>query len=476
MTRWFHSLHAQLFLWAVLPVTLAIVAVGFTGIYAHQQTMRDFVAERNEQLARLGARIVGDGLSHGAVSDDGGGLTEWLTSMVGDEDMGLVVLDGQGIVLAHPDRGLVGVSLAADPGVAIALSERNGSSVITGEDGGLVLVAYTGLEPADWVVIVAEPVEDLIGPILRLPSVAPIAAVAAGLISLLVLVFGWLTIVRPLQRLASAADQVTWGDYSAISGSVGGVQEVRDLHSSLGRMVERIRDYEAGVRDYLGAVTEGQEAERERLAHELHDGPVQELIALSQQAELAQHLLDRGESQRARVLLAETRQAELATVEGLRRVIRNLRPIYLEDLGLVPALQMLVAQAEDRTQAQVRFEPLGEARRYSPEVELAVYRIAQEALSNAVHHADARNIDVTLAHRAPGLTLSVVDDGRGFTPPSEASALTAGGHFGLVGMRERSARLGGTLDIQTSPGEGTRVTLRLPASRAERSGASAILP
>ena len=75
MRRWFRSLHAQLFLWAVLPVTFAIVAIGFTGIYAHQQTMRDFVAERNLGLARLGARIVADGLAHGVVGPDGAGLS-----------------------------------------------------------------------------------------------------------------------------------------------------------------------------------------------------------------------------------------------------------------------------------------------------------------------------------------------------------------------------------------------------------------
>ena len=462
MRRWFRSLHAQLFLWAILPVTFAIVAVGFTGIYAHQQTMRDFVAERDLALARLGARIIEDGLAHGAVRTDGTGLVEWLRLMLGTEEVDLAVLDAQGAVLAHPQPSLAGANVTVDVGAAVAQGQREGAVIVSGESGEPVLVAFAPLTTVDWTVMVSEPVGELIGPILRFPSLAPIAAAAAGLISLLVLAFGWLTIVRPLQRLAKAADQVSWGDYSAISRPVGGVQEVRDLHQSLAQMVERIQGYQAGMQDYLGAVTQGQEAERARLAHELHDGPVQDLIALGQQAEMAQHLLDQGQTARARALLDRTRQAEVASVENLRRVIGDLRPVYLEDLGLVPALRMLVAQAGGRTDARVKLEEAGAEQRYDPDIELASYRIVQEALSNAIQHAQARTIGVSVANRIDGLTLSVDDDGMGFTLPAKANALTSGGHFGLVGMRERAARMGGSLEIETAAGQGTRVTARLP--------------
>jgi len=97
--RWFRSLHAQLLLWAILPVTIAIVATGFTGIYAHQATMRDFVAERNLDLARLAARIVEDGLAHGTVDLDGGDLSDWLAVTVGDQ-IDLIIVDADGGVLA----------------------------------------------------------------------------------------------------------------------------------------------------------------------------------------------------------------------------------------------------------------------------------------------------------------------------------------------------------------------------------------
>jgi len=490
--RWLRSLHTQLFLWAVLPVTFVIIGLAFTGVYAHQREMRDFVAERDLALARLAAWMVEDGLAHGTVGADGSGLAAWMTPVVGSQPGAVIVVDGEGRALAHPVPQQVGVNLGTDPGVVAALEQRAGAIIVTGQDDEPVLSTFAPVGGTDWVVLVQESVEGLIGPILRLSSLAPIVAAGAGILSLLVLTFGWRTIVRPLQRLAQAAEQVSWGDYSAISidpsagRPVGGVQEVRDLHRALAEMVERIRGYQAGMRDYLGAVTRGQEAERARLARELHDGPVQELIALGQRAEMAQRLVERGEAEQAQALLEALRRAELETVGELRRLIGALRPIYLEDLGFLPALEMLVQQTAGRTPARVRLEKGASpvcpersrgkpvegaspepvegdtAHRCAPEVELAAYRIAQEALNNALQHAQAQNIVVCVRCDREELTLSITDDGVGFTLPPRPDLLTQAGHFGLVGMRERATRLGGALQVRTAPGEGTQVTVRLP--------------
>jgi signal transduction histidine kinase len=463
MRRWFKSLQAQLFLWAILPVTFVIIALAFTGVYTHQQTMRDFVAERDLALARLTARMVEDGLAHGVVGIDGTGLAAWMSQMVGDQIGTVLVVDGEGTVLAHPDPQRVGVSLQTDPGVMAALAQQEGAVVATGDGGEPAMTAFVPVAGTNWVVLVREPVEDLIGPILRFSSLAPIVAAGAGVLSLLILTFGWRTIVRPLQALAQAAGQVSWGNYSAIKHPSGGVQEVQDLHLALAEMVERIQGYEAGMQDYLGAVTQGQEAERARLAQELHDGPVQDLIALGQQAEMARRLVGRGETERAQALLEETRQAELETVDELRRIIGALRPVYLEDLGFLPALEMLVHQTAERIPTHVKLEKVGDVRRFAPEVELAAYRIAQEALNNAVQHAHAQNIVVRISYDPEGLTLSVADDGVGFALPPRPDVLTRADHFGLVGMQERATRLGGTLQIDTTPGTGTRITVHLPA-------------
>jgi signal transduction histidine kinase len=469
MRPWLRSLQAQLFLWAVLPITFVIIALAFTGVYTHQRTMRDFVAEWDLALVHMAARMVEDGLAHGVVGVDGGGLATWLQSLISGqpEAAALILVDGEGQALTHPDSQRIGTDLRGDLGVAEMLQRRSvpgqGEAIIvTDRSGEPVLVAFAPVRGTDWVILVQEPVQELIGPILRLSSLAPVVAVSAGVLSLLILAFGWRTIVRPLQQLAQAAGQVSWGDFSAISEHVGGVQEVQDLHWALAEMVERIRGYEAGVRDYLGAVTQGQEAERARLARELHDGPVQELIALSQRAEMAQRLIERDELERVQTLLQETRRAELETVAELRRIIGALRPVYLDDLGFLPALEMLVRQTAERTVARVWLEKGDTVHRCAPEVELAAYRIAQEALNNALQHAQAKNIVIRVRCDLDSLTLSVVDDGVGFTLPPRPDLFTQAGHFGLVGMQERVSRLGGTLQIHTVPGEGTQITAQLP--------------
>ena len=467
MRRWLRSLQAQLFLWAILPVTFVIIALAFTGVYTHQREMRDFVAERDLALVRMTARMVEDGLAHGVIGADGSGLATWLQPLISGqpETAVLIVVDGAGQALTLLDSERIGADLG-DLGVAEVLRQRplssGGTAIVTDGEEEPVLVAFAPIEGTDWAVLIYEPVEELIGPILRLSSLAPVVAVGAGVLSLLVLTFGWRTIVHPLQELVRAAGQVSWGDFSAISQPVDGVQEVRDLRQALAEMVERIRGYEVGMRDYLGAVTQGQEAERARLARELHDGPVQELIALGQRAEMAQRLVERGELERAQAVLGETRHAELKTVAELRRIIGALRPIYLEDLGFLPALEMLVQQTAERSTARIRLEKGDTVHRCAPEVELAAYRIAQEALNNAVQHAQAQNIVVRVRCNLEKLTLSVADDGVGFALPQRPDLFTQAGHFGLVGMQERATRLGGTLQIRTAPGEGTQVTVQLP--------------
>jgi len=462
MRRWIRSLHAQLFLWAILPVTFVIIALAFTGVYAHQRTMQDFVAERDLSLARMVATIVEDGLAHGVVDPDGAGLANWTSELLREQTATVLVVSDEGTVLAHPESQQVGADLSADDGVMAALAQREGAVVLTPDGSGPMMTTFASVTGIDWVVLVQEPVEELIGPILRFSSLAPIVAVGAGIVSLLVLVFGWRTIVRPLQALSQAAGEVTWGDYSAINRPLGGVQEVRELHLAVGEMVDRIQGYEAGMQDYLGAVTQGQEDERARIAQELHDGPVQDLIALGQQAEIAQRLVERGETDKALAVLAQARQAELKTVDELRRMIGALRPVYLEDLGLASALEMLVGETAERSSATIELHKQSDLGRFAPEVELAAYRVAQEALNNAIQHAQAKNIGVRIQGDADGLTLSVFDDGVGFALPLRPDLMTRAGHFGLVGMQERVTRLGGTLQVDAAPGAGTRITVHLP--------------
>jgi len=460
--RWLRSLQAQLILWAILPVTLAVIALAFTGVYTHQREMRDFVAERNLVLVRLIALSIEDGLAYGVIAPDGAGLSAWLPA--GELSGPVAIIDGAATVLAHTDSAQVGADIGDVPGVAAALERREGSVMAADGPAGTVLVTFAPVRSTNWVVVIQEPVGGIIGPILRFSGLGPIAAVVAVGISVLILTFGWRTIVRPLQQLSQAAEQVSWGDHDVIRRDVGGVEEIRELHRAMAAMVERIKGYETGVHDYLGAVTQGQESERARLARELHDGAVQALIASGQRLEMAQRMVERGDAADARALLEALRARQVETVEELRRIIGDLRPVYLDDLGFLPALEMLVQSADRRSAASVRLEMPLHHRRLSPAVELAAYRITQEAVNNAVKHAQAQHITVYVWCDAEGVTLTIADDGVGFELAERPDVLTRTGRFGLVGLQERVRQMNGTLHINTSRGAGTEIVARLPDS------------
>ena len=178
-------------------------------------------------------------------------------------------------------------------------------------------------------------------------EVLPLLLLFVALLALVAVSFGVLNVVRPLQELDRRAQRVAWGDFDAVKQPVGGVQEIDDLRATLAQMAERIRAYQTGMRDYLSAVTQAQEAERARLAHELHDDTVQALIALKQRAQMARKSLA-ADPARASQRLDELTGLIDGELIGLRRLIGDLRPIYLEDLGFVPALEMLTQQMRER--------------------------------------------------------------------------------------------------------------------------------
>jgi signal transduction histidine kinase len=240
---------------------------------------------------------------------------------------------------------------------------------------------------------------------------------------------------------------------------VGGINEIQRLQAELVHMAKKVKAAQQSLRGYLGAVTAGQEEERRRLARELHDDTIQSLIALNQQGQLAQMDLN---GHPALDRLTEMQQMTGQMIADLRRLTRDLRPIYLEDLGLIPALDVLARDTSDALNIPVKFEMSGEDRRLRQEVELALYRMAQEALSNVARHAHAGSAEVCLGFGSEAITLTVIDDGRGFDVPESPAEMAPVGHFGLLGMQERAELIGARLDIQSAHGEGSRVSITLP--------------
>ncbi len=212
------------------------------------------------------------------------------------------------------------------------------------------------------------------------------------------------------------------------------------------------------VHRFAGLLLQVQEEERRRIAHELHDEPLQLLVHLAR-------ALERLETtpRTPADLAGDLKSARHQTVDiasRLRAVVAGLRPPALDQLGLVPALRGFLADIAETTTIRVDLHVTGEETRLPPQVELAAFRITQEALNNVIRHADATKLLLLLSFREGELSLRVTDDGRGFDPAAADTQLLAG-HLGLLGMRERAVIAGGSLAVHSAPGQGTTVSATL---------------
>jgi len=379
-----------------------------------------------------------------------------------DELPFILLVDGQGQVLHQQGRRPPETDLGEHPGVDEALRGESGAMYRT-VAGSEHVIAFSPIVPLDWALVIEEPWEAVDNPLLRQTQAAPLVLVPALVFALIALGFGIRQIIQPLRKLEQQANQLAWGQFDAIETPVGGVAEIRHLQAELAHMAQKVKAAQKNLRDYLGAITAGQEDERRRLARELHDGAVQSLVALDQRAQLAQLAL-KDASPAVRERLAELRRMTAALIEEVRRVIRALRPNYLEDLGLLPALEMLTRDVQAASSLQAAFTTTGQPRRLAPGQEIAIYRIVQEALTNTARYAVARTVKVEVSFDDQAVVVRVQDDGQGFNAPERVSDLVASGHYGLMGMQERAELIGARLTIQSRPGAGARIEMRLPTA------------
>jgi signal transduction histidine kinase len=349
-------------------------------------------------------------------------------------------------------------NISADhPGVTDALRGESGTTYMK-QEGVEHVVAYSSIMPTGWALITEEEWEMVVSPSLQLTQIAPLVVVPAFILTLLALWFVVSRIVQPLQKLESKAAALAWGNFEAIRESVGGISEVQHLQMELTDMSRKVQAAQEGLHDYIGAITSAQEEERARLARELHDDTIQAVIALKQRVQLAQKSV---KDQNGRQSLKELESLAEQTIENLRRLTRALRPIYLEDLGLVTALEMLVREMSQTDQLIVVFQKEGLERRLSRDVELSLYRIAQEALNNVVKHSRATRADLKITFGVSEIQMTVSDNGTGFPVPNSPTEFATKGHFGLLGVHERADLIGAKLEIESALGKGTRLTVHL---------------
>ena len=347
---------------------------------------------------------------------------------------------------------------AKHPSVADAFLKKSGTTYVqAGNDEHVV--AYSLIPSLNWAIVTEESWEMVANPTLETSQITPLVLVPALLLAVLALWFGAVQIVKPLQALEARAAKLAWGDFKEIEGPVYGIVEIRHLQAELIHMAHQLQAAQDSLHSYIGAITKGQEDERLRLAHDLHDDTIQSLIVLKQRVQLAKMNLARDSAPQP---LIELETLTEQTIENLRRTTRALRPIYLEDLGLLAALEMLARETAQSAHLRVDFRHTGVERRLSADVELALYRMAQESLNNMVRHAQATSASMEIEFKPQSVTLQITDNGAGFVVPKSPAAFVSGGHFGLIGLYERAQLIGAQLEITSTLGKGTEVEIYLP--------------
>ena len=232
---------------------------------------------------------------------------------------------------------------------------------------------------------------------------------------------------------------------------------VYDLVANLERQLEDSRQYQAQLRHMSSSVLTAQEEERKRIARELHDDTAQALTSMLVRLRLLDRALADDE---AKSNLGELRDLAASTLEGVRRMALDLRPSALDDLGLVPALKWYAENLAQSQSIEVRFLANGLKRRLPPELELVLYRVAQEALTNVAKHARASRVTVELERDGLWVRLAVEDDGIGFNVEKAMTSKERG--LGLFGMQERLALVRGKFHVESQPRQGTKLVAEVP--------------
>lgn len=272
----------------------------------------------------------------------------------------------------------------------------------------------------------------------------------------------------PLQAMGSAEARVhrllerlreSQGALASLNENLEHTVETRS--SELSKALRELQEKEQGVRELSARAVGMQEAERRAIARELHDSAGQSLTAIRIHMQLLEALVRKsGEDERAAELTARTLTMVDGTLEEIRRAVNTLGPAVLDDVGLAEAIGRACDDLAETLEVVVDYRVELDGRDLSPALEITVYRLVQEAMTNITRHAEPSEVRVRVEVQDGAIHVVVADDGHGFDPDE----VVAGRSRGLVGMGERVELLGGRLELRSAPGEGTTVQAVLPLS------------
>ncbi|ADO58864.1 sensor histidine kinase [Paenibacillus polymyxa] len=235
------------------------------------------------------------------------------------------------------------------------------------------------------------------------------------------------------------------------------------LSGELGQVTRIIES--AKNRQFIGLkIILAQEEERKRISREIHDGPAQLLAHLVLRTEIVERMIAKQEFKMVQDEIVDLKKQVRSSLEEMRKVIFNLRPMALDDLGLIPTLRKYVQDFEEKTKIRALFETRGKEHRLSSAMEAAIYRLIQEALTNAAKHAYPTYVLVEITYQAQLVKIVVQDNGLGFKPELFQQKSKDHGHFGLIGMRERVELLEGRMEIESAENQGTKIVIHIPTN------------
>jgi signal transduction histidine kinase len=486
------SLRAKIALGFLVPLVLLLGGFSTIQYLRHQEAHEEALA----LLAGQTSQAVESSLRSEMLNRDLQGLQNTIQAIgQGAAIRGVSVLDLTGRVAVAADRGSVGQVLdnsdpSCQPCHRLSAEERPSSVIVELPSGERIFRSMNPIENLPQCHGCHDPAQRLNGLLLidismdllrdplsidlREHFLWPMATIAAVLLSA-TFVIGRL-VIRPLQKTAQALGRFGGGSRD-LHLRVDSADEVGQLQEAFNVMARRIQGEEQENRELAASLQEqsaargqllkslvtAQEEERRRVARDLHDDLGQDLAGTAMQLEAIERAWP-NDPERALPALHQARALLASATERVYDVILSLRPSVLDDLGLAPAIRSYAERVMQGTTTRFVLETDNLERRLPPEIETAVFRSVQEALGNAIRHGRAGEISVVLDVRDGFLNVVVADDGVGFNVQVETGGRSGqeGRGLGLLGMQERVSSWGGEVKIESEPGRGTRLSIRVP--------------
>ena len=354
-----------------------------------------------------------------------------------------------------------------------------------------VLTELTRLTDAPWSVAVGQSKIEALAPARTLE----LTFIIAGLISLVFFFLSWgmaQSLIKPIGQLKKIAQNISRGNLSQPVPALGSdeigelgrsfdvmrielknsLEEIQEWNRQLEAKIEertrqlqdsyrQVERKEAARGQLLQKVLMVQEEERKRVARELHDETTQSILGMVMRLEAAAAIPDEDASQ-IKHRLTEIRNLAVNTLDNVHKVIFDLRPSVLDDLGLLSALRWYAKNRLMELDIKARVEVTGEERTLPPQVEITLFRVVQEAITNIAKHAQAKNVLLNVEFKDSAITIEIEDDGRGFDVETLSTQAGENQGLGLLGMQERIELLQGQFHIESQPGNGTRINIEIP--------------